>query len=122
MTNPPAEDEQEDFVDVFYIDLAQAEASLVELLTGLNEGSERVAHETLKSPDAKKKIISLIEASGIQGFDLQELIEGIDAYWADKDRRNRYIHDEWYVGLYESNAIPATPGIATCERIRSRLG
>jgi hypothetical protein len=32
-------------------------------------------------------------------------------YWSDKERRNRYIHDDWYVALTEDSAIPATRGL-----------
>jgi hypothetical protein len=115
--------EQADLVDEFYIPLvralgnlvilfAQAEADLIDLLAELNGGNERAAHDVLKSPTAEEEIITLLEASGIQGFDLRELIAGINTYWSDKERRNRYMHDEWYVGgLSAGGAVPATRGL-----------
>ena len=116
-------DEQpHDLVDVFYIPLvrplgnlvilvAQAEAALVDLLMALNGEDENLAHHTLKG-DAKKQVTELVQsAAKLTGFDLTELLEGLDAYWADRDRRNRYIHDEWWVGQYDTGALPSTRGI-----------
>ena len=72
--------EQEDLVDVFYrplvrplgnlvITFAQAEASLLELVTEL-EGTEENARRILKNFDdtAQERVIDLVKASGLVDF------------------------------------------------------
>jgi hypothetical protein len=77
LTMEAKEVEQADLVDEFYVPLvralgnlvilfAQAEADLIDLLTELNGGDEKAAHEVLKSRTAKEEILALLEASGIQ--------------------------------------------------------
>ena len=113
--------EQEDLVDVFYrplvrplgnlvITFAQAEASLLELVTEL-EGTEENARRSLKNFDAtaQERVIDLVKASGLVGFDLAELVEAIVSFWKDKERRNRYIHDEWFPDL--TTGAPMTRGL-----------
>jgi hypothetical protein len=112
----------EDIVDSFYRDLvqplgnlvilfAQAEASLVDLVIEL-DGSfdQRAAQRILKADDAKQQVLALAQTSGLVAFELTELLNGIDQYWADKESRNRYIHDEWFVAL-RNGGIPATRGL-----------
>ena len=114
--------EQQDLVDVFYrplvrplgnlvITFAQAEASLLELVTEL-DGTEENARRILKNLDdaARGRVIDLIETkSGLVGFDLAELLKAIVSFWRDKERRNRYIHDAWFPDL--STDAPMTPGL-----------
>jgi hypothetical protein len=38
---------------------------------------------------------------GLSGFDLDELVGGIDNFWSDKEARNRLIHDDWFPSLEE---------------------
>jgi hypothetical protein len=38
-------------------------------------------------------------STGLQDSQLSELLVGIEAFWADRERRNRYIHDEWFPWL-----------------------
>ena len=38
---------------------------------------------------------------GLSGFDLDELVGGIDNFWSDKEARNRPIHDDWFPSLEE---------------------
>jgi hypothetical protein len=110
--------EQQDLVDVFYrplvrplgnlvITFAQAEASLLELVTEL-DGTEENARRILKNLDdaARGRVIDLIETkSGLVGFDLAELLKAIVSFWQDKERRNRYIHDEWFPDLTTGDAV-----------------
>src|SRR5262249_34875013 len=91
-----------DIVDVFYRPLvqplgnlvilfAQAEAALLNLVATLKNVDERQAQAVFKSSDAKDQVVALVRtSSGLQGFELSELLAGIEAFWADKDRRNRY--------------------------------
>jgi hypothetical protein len=117
--------ERTDLVDVFYapfvralgnlvITFAQSESALLELVTELVGGDENAASAIFKVPDYKEKISALIESSEIQGFELSELVEKLALYWCDKDVRNRYTHDEWFVGIdvdSEPMAVPGTRGI-----------
>jgi hypothetical protein len=90
---------------------AQAEASLVDLVIAL-DGSidQREAQRMLKADGAKHQVVALAQTSGLVDFELTELLNGIDQYWADKDSRNRYIHDEWFVALREGG-VAATRGL-----------
>ena len=118
MTDDP---DQPDLVDVFYrplvrplgnlvITFAQAEASLLELVTEL-DGTEENARRILKNLDhpALERVIELIKTSGLAGFDLVELLEAAASFWKEKERRNRYIHDEWFPDL--STGAPMTRGL-----------
>jgi hypothetical protein len=116
-----ADFEQPDIVDEFYIPFvrplgnlvitfAKAEAALLELVTELKGGDESLALSVLKADKAKEQILALIRDSIFQGFDLKELVDGIESFWSDKERRNRYIHDEWYVGFYEEGNFLGTRG------------
>jgi hypothetical protein len=51
---------------------------------------------------AKDRIIELVRGLGLSGFDLDELVGGIDNFWSDKAARNRLIHDDWFPSLEES--------------------
>jgi hypothetical protein len=113
--------EQQDLVDVFYrplvrplgnlvITFAQAEASLLELVTEL-DGTEENARRILKNLDdaALERVIELIKTSGLTAFDLPALLEAAVSFWKDKERRNRYIHDEWFPDL--TTGAPMTRGL-----------
>jgi hypothetical protein len=43
----------------------------------------------MPAADAKQKIVPVAETSGIDGFALKELSEGIDNYFCDRERRHR---------------------------------
>jgi hypothetical protein len=97
----------DDLVDVFYralvqplgnlvILFAQAEASLLDLVAAWKDDDEQKAQKVLKAQDAKDQILELVKISGFKDFELKELLEGVAALWSDKERRNRYIHDEWF--------------------------
>jgi hypothetical protein len=113
-------DEQEypDVVDVFYrqflrplgnlvITFAQAEAALIEIITELNGGDEddEKAASTLVGRGQRDPIREIIQSSGFQGFELEDLTENLEAFWEAKDKRNRLIHDEWWVGLDEDDRV-----------------
>jgi hypothetical protein len=54
------------------------------------------AQAVLKSNNAKEQVLELAQTStGLQDSQLSELLVGIEAFWAERERRNRYIHDEW---------------------------
>jgi hypothetical protein len=116
--------EPADLVDVFYasfvrplgnlvILFAQAEAAWLEFAAELTGCAEKEAQRFLqmKAPDAKHEIISLALANGIEDFNLQELSEGIESYCCDRERRNRLIHDEWYIDLFTDKGEPRTRGL-----------
>jgi hypothetical protein len=117
--------EPADLVDAFYcpfvrplgnlvVLFAQAEAAWLEFVSELTGESEKETQRFLqmKAPDAKQEIIPLAQASGLEGFDLEELSEGIEKYCCDRERRNRLMHDEWYVDLLNSEvALPRTRGL-----------
>jgi hypothetical protein len=111
----------DDLVDVFYralvqplgnlvILFAQAEASLLDLVAAWKDDDEQKAQKVLKAQDAKDQILELVKISGFKDFELKELLEGVAAFWSDKERRNRYIHDEWFP-LVDDNGSPATRGL-----------
>jgi hypothetical protein len=115
--------EPEDLVDVFYVPFvrplgnlavlfAQAEAAWLEFAGELTGNTEKEAQRFLqmKAPDAKQEIIPLAQASGIQGFDLEELSQGIESYCCDRERRNRLMHDEWWVDVLDGG-LPKTRGL-----------
>ena len=116
--------EPEDLVDVFYIPFvrplgnlvilfAQAEAAWLELVAELTGCTEKEAQRFLQIPaaDAKQEVIPLAQTSGIEGFDLRELSERIENYFCDRERRNRLIHDEWFISLLKVGAVPMTRGL-----------
>jgi hypothetical protein len=116
--------ERADLVDVFYapfvrplgnlvVLFAQAEAAWLELVAELSGCTEKEAQRFLqmKAPDAKQELIPLAQTSGIEGFDLQELSEGIESYCSDREHRNRLTHDEWYVDLFQVGGVPSTRGL-----------
>jgi hypothetical protein len=115
--------EPEDLVDVFYVPFvrplgnlavlfAQAEAAWLEFVGELTGNTEKEAQRFLqmKAQDAKQEIIPLAQASGIQGFDLEELSQGIESYCCDRERRNRLMHDEWWVDVLDGG-LPKTRGL-----------
>jgi hypothetical protein len=114
----------EDLVDVFYapfvrplgnlvVLFAQAEAAWLEFVAALTCCTEKDAQRFLqmKASEVKREIIPLAQTSGIKDFDLQELSDAIESYCCDRERRNRLIHDEWYVDLFGDEASPATRGL-----------
>jgi hypothetical protein len=117
--------EPADLVDEFYgpfvrplgnltVLFAQAEAALLEFAAELSGETEKDAQRFLqmKAAEAKKEIMPRAQASGIEGFDLDELSEGIENYCCDRERRNRLIHDEWYIDLFnDERATPRTRGL-----------
>jgi hypothetical protein len=107
--------EQADLVDEFYrpyiralgnmvVLFAQCEADLLGLvaeLCGGGDGAERDAVKLLKDEKVMDRIIELVRGLGLCGFDLDELVGGIDNFWSDKEARNRLIHDDWFPSLEE---------------------
>jgi hypothetical protein len=111
----------QDLVDVFYADLvrplgnlvilfAQAEASLLAMVSALKGIDAKQAQVLFKSKDAKTQILALVTSSGLQGFALSELTSRIEQYWLDRDARNRLIHDDWFV-VMTGRGYPATRGL-----------
>ena len=88
----------------------QAEASLLDLLVALKGVDELEAQKVLKQPDAKDQVIELVRNSGFENFELKQLLEGVEGFWSDKERRNRYIHDEWFPQI-NADGNPATRGL-----------
>jgi len=129
---PISEDTSQDLVDVFYVDLvrplgnlvilfAQAEASLLAMISVLKGVDERQAQAVFKAPDAKEQIIALVVSSGFQGFELAELTDRIGQYWSDKETRNRYFHDDWFV-VIAAEGFPATRGLPLKKGAKVRFG
>jgi hypothetical protein len=69
---------------------AQAEMAWLALVAELTGCTEKEAQRFLemKAPDVKQKIIPLAQASGIEGFDFQELSTSIENYYCDREHRN----------------------------------
>jgi hypothetical protein len=114
----------DDLVDVLYVPLvrplgnlvvlfAQAEAAWLEFAAALTGCTEKDAQRFLqmKASELKSEILPLAQTSGIEGFEFQELSEGIDSYCGDRELRNRLIHDEWYIDIATDEASPATRGL-----------
>jgi hypothetical protein len=112
----------DDLVDEFYQPLvqplgnlvilcAQCEASLVDLVAALQgTDDEWRAQAELKPPNAKDRVLAFVSASGFQGFELTELLQGVEQFWTDRAIRNRYFHDEWFP-LLDEGGIPAIRGL-----------
>jgi hypothetical protein len=111
----------DDLVDVFYRDLvqplgnlvilfAQAEASLIDLVMDIGGFDQKKAQRIVNGRSRKRSVAALARKSGLMDFDLTELLKDIDQYWADKEARNRYIHDEWFVNVLDGGAA-ATRGL-----------
>ena len=91
---------------------AQAEAEWLKLVAEVSGCTEKEAQQLLKQMDkasARQKIINdLAQTTGIEGFDLRELSEGIESYYCDRERRNQLMHGEWYVSLLLAPGVPRT--------------
>ena len=105
------DDDQPDLVDEHFrpfvralgnlvITFALCEARLLELVSEMLGGDELKAVTVLKAQD-KDQVLSLVRSLGLSGYDLEELVTGVDMFWTDKAARNRLVHDEWYPGLLE---------------------
>jgi hypothetical protein len=73
-------------------------------------GEQPVPHERRIAGAYDRIVLELIRMSGFKDFELAELLEGIEAFWSDKARRNRYFHDEWFP-VRDEGGIPATRGL-----------
>jgi hypothetical protein len=109
-------DEPGDLVDEFYrpyiralgnlvILFAQCEAALLEMAAALCSGDEGKAVRVLKAEDAKDQLTGLVRATGLSGFDLDEIVIGLGEFWCDKNIRNRLIHDQWFPGFDEPGEV-----------------
>jgi hypothetical protein len=87
------------------ITFALAEAQLLDLISEMLGGDERKALPVLKAQDTKEQVSALMRSSGLSGFDLEELLNGIESFWTDKAERNRLIHDEWFPSLFEHCSV-----------------
>jgi hypothetical protein len=116
--------DREDLVHVFYIPylrplgnlvivFAQAEATWLELASELTGLTGKEAQHFLQMPaaDAKQRLMPLAQTRGIEGFDLDELSAAIENYFHDRERRNRLMHDEWYIDLLRAAPLPRTRGL-----------
>jgi len=116
-------EEAPDLVDVFYVPFvralgnlvityAQAEAAILDLINELRGGDdEGSAHALLGSKGAPARIYDLIEAAGIDGYELKELRQAIHDYWNDRERRNRLVHDEWFVAMFSDGESAGIRGL-----------
>ena len=109
--------EPDDLVDEFYrpyvralgnmvVLFAQCEADLLALvaeLCGGGDDAESDAVRLLKDEKAKDRIIELVCGFGLFGYDLNDLIGGIDKFWSDKEIRNCLFHDDWFPSLLEAS-------------------
>jgi hypothetical protein len=116
--------EQADLVDVGYVPFvrplgnlvilfAQAEATWLKLVATLTGCTEKEVQHFLQMPRAKAKeeVIPLAQRSAIEPYQLQELNEGIENFYKDRERRDRLIHDDWYISLLKTPGTPATRGL-----------
>jgi hypothetical protein len=117
--------EQADLVDVFYADFirplgnlvvlfAQAEAAWLELVADLTGCTEKEAGKFLQEADkVKQEILPRVYTSCIEAGARQELCDSIESFFNDRERRNRLMHDEWYVSLVDQppQAMAMTRGL-----------
>jgi hypothetical protein len=91
---------------------AQAEAAWLTLLVDLTGCTEKEAQRFLQkeAADLKQEILPLVRASGIEDGARQELCDSIEEFFCDRKRRNRLIHDEWYVSLFDGG-VARTRGL-----------
>jgi hypothetical protein len=84
---------------------AQAENRLFDLIASLQD-ADGDADAVLKRDD----VLALVrDRTGFEGFALLELLKGIENYWADRELRNRYFHDDWFVVIRDGT--PAIRGL-----------
>jgi hypothetical protein len=120
----PALSEPADLVDDFYarfvrplgnltILFAQAEATWLVLVATLTGCTEKEAQCFLQkdAATAKQEIMPLAKTTAIESYELEELCKSIETFYGDRERRNRLIHDEWYVSLLKTPGAPATRGV-----------
>ena len=120
----PTPSEPADLVAEFYAPLvrplgnlvilfAQTEATWLRLVATLTDCTEAEAQGYLLKPvtEVKEKIMPLAQTSAIEPYELQELPERIENFYGDRQRRNRLIHDDWYVRLLDAPGTPATRGV-----------
>jgi hypothetical protein len=120
----PAPSEPADLVDDFYapfvrplgnltILFAQAEATWLVLVATLTGCTEKEAQCFLQkdAATAKQEIMPLAKTTAIESYELEELCKGIETFYEDRERRNRLIHNEWYVSLLKTPGVPATRGV-----------
>lgn len=111
--------EPADLVDDFYrpfvralgnlvITFAQAEAALLEMVAAHLQ-NELDAVALLKKPDAKDRVLALVEQLLLDTSLIDELRQAVSDFWAAKETRNRIIHDEWFP-LFEDAGGVATRG------------
>jgi hypothetical protein len=102
MAQGAPEDDQPDLVDEHFrpfvralgnlvITFALCEARLLELVSQMLGGDELKAVSVLKAEDAKDQVLSLVRSLGLSGYDLEELLTGVDTFWTDKAARNRLV-------------------------------
>jgi hypothetical protein len=91
------------------IAFALAEAELLDVVAEMLGGDDLKAVTVLKSQDAKEQVLSLVRSLGLSGFDLQELLDGVESFWLGKEDRNRLIHDRWFPDIDERSV--ATRGL-----------
>jgi hypothetical protein len=92
------------------VDRRPLEASLIDLVRDIGGFDQRKAQAIVNGRTRKRSVAALARKSGLVDFDLTELLKGIDRYWGDKESRNRYIHDEWFVNVLNGGAA-ATRGL-----------
>jgi hypothetical protein len=73
---------------------------------------ERDAHAILNCKDPKSDIENLVrQCSRLDEGTRKRLVETLADFWADKERLNRYMHDEWYVTLGDEVLGVGTRGL-----------
>jgi hypothetical protein len=84
---------------------ALTEAALLDLVTAMRDDNEHEAVAVLKTTDAKSEVIALASTLNLSGYDREELLNGIESFWSDKQMRNRLVHDEWFPSLYQLGTV-----------------
>ena len=110
-------------VDVFYLPyvaalgnlvilFAHAEAELIALIQITRGVCERGAQEVLKAKNAKDQVLAMIQNIVLDDpSSVPRLYETVLKYWADKELRNRYMHDEWYPHITYTGVGVGTRGL-----------
>jgi hypothetical protein len=99
--------------------VAQAEGEWLGLVIVLTGSTEKEAQKFLEKTKVKQDILPLVNASGIEDGARQELCDSIENFFCDRERRNRFVHDEWYVSLSEQppQAVPMIRGLPRKEGV-----
>jgi hypothetical protein len=84
------------------ITFALAESALLDMVAEMLDQDKLTAAAILNTRYAKENALILANSLGLIGYDLDQLLKYIESFWADKEKRNRLIHDQRLPDLLEA--------------------